>query len=119
MLVLVLRALPGQTRDKAFPGISYEQKDRVVRELAPEWNNKLRRALIHIHGWNRQEAYRCQKIGCSRPSVAHVLGNRTGTHAQNLDTFLAGYNAVELNRHRRRTLVAVRIVGKTHHTGHA
>ncbi len=57
MLVLVLQAFSCQARDKLFPGISYEQKDRVVRELAPERNNKLRRAFIHIHGWNGQEIY--------------------------------------------------------------
>ena len=106
-------------QETSFPGISYEQKDRVVRELAPERNNKLRRALIHIHGWNGQKLTDARSSVASRLSVANVLGNSTGTQTGNLDAFLAGDNTVELNRHRRRTLVAVRIVGKTHHTGHA
>ena len=52
LLVLVLLAFSLSSKRQAFPGISYEQKDRVVRELAPERNNKLRRSLIHIRGWN-------------------------------------------------------------------
>ena len=117
--ILVLLAFSLSSKRQAFPGISYEQKDRLVRELAPERNNKLRRSLIHIRGRNGKVIYRCQKFGGSRLSVANVMGNRTRTRTRNLDTFLAGYNTVKLNRHRRRTLVAVRIVGKTHHTGHA
>ena len=113
----VVFALSNQRQ--AFPGVSYEQKDGLVRELAPERNNKLRRSLIHIHGRNGKVIYRCQKFGGSRLSVADVMGNCTRTRTRNLDTFLTGYNTVELNRHRRRTLIAVRIVGKTHHTCHA
>jgi len=85
------------------------------REILAYKQEMDRKAVEGVKTW---KFYLSRKNGCRAERC-----QRAGQQGSNADWkpehLFAGYNTVELNRHRRRTVVAIRIVGKTHHSGHA